>query len=126
MESRRQKRISSLIQEDVGEIFQKKGASLYGARPFVTVTDVYVTPDLSIARLYLSIYNVDNRQEVMDMLEGNIKELRYLLGNKIRHQVRHIPELEVYLDDTLDQVFRMDKIFKESKNQGQEGEENNE
>lgn len=119
MESRRQKRISSLIQEDVGTILQKKGASLFGAKPFVTVTDVYVTPDLAIARLYLSVYNVDDRQQVVDDLEANIGELRYELGNRIRHQVRRVPELEVYLDDTLDKVFRMDKIFKEIRNKDQ-------
>jgi len=123
MESRRQKRVSSLIQEDVGTIFQKKGASLFGAKPFVTVTDVYVTPDLAIARLYLSVYNVDDRQQVVDDLEANIGELRYELGNRIRHQVRRIPELEIYLDDTLDKVFRMDKIFKEIRNKDQGGEE---
>ena len=70
-----------------------------------------VTPDLLIARIYISVFNIKEKQDVVDMINENGWAVRNLLGRKIRHKVRRIPELEFYLDDTLDDVYKMEKIF---------------
>ena len=112
MESRRQQQIGKEIQKEIGNIFQKSGPSIYG-KAFVTVTNVNLTPDLLIARIYLSVYNVKEKEEVIEQIRGHAHEIRYHLGNDMRHQLRRIPELEFYLDETLDYVYRMEEIFKD-------------
>jgi len=112
MESRRQQQIGKEIQKELGNIFQKSGPTYYG-KAFVTVTKVNITPDLLVARIYLSIYNVKNKVEIVDEIRTHAHEIRYQLGNKMRHQLRRIPELEFFLDETLDYVYRMEEIFKD-------------
>lgn len=119
MESRRQKKISSLIQKELSSIFQKYGPDYYG-KAFVTITHVRVTPDLSIARIYISVYNIDDHQQVINILSRHISEFRGKLGNRLRNQLRKIPGLEFYLDETLDEVFRLEQIFKGIKKEGED------
>lgn len=104
----------------------KNGPNYYG-KAFVTITKVKVTPDLSVARFYLSVYNVDNKEEIIDQLRDHMHDIRGQLGNKLRNNLRRIPELEFFLDETLDEVFRIEKILKdvrkgdnEAGNDGQE------
>ncbi len=114
METKRQKQVAREIQKEITGIFQKKGlAVIHGA--MVTVTRVYVTPDLLQARIYLSFLNAKDKEAVLGVIEAQNKELRYELGNAMRHQLRRIPELTFFLDDSLDQVFRMEEIFKDLK-----------
>ena len=112
METIKQKKIASLIRETLGEIFQRENLSITQGG-MITISHVTISPDLTVARVYLSFFQVKNQQEVLDSLTHNENEMRRKLGNKIRNQVRRIPELHFFVDDTLDQVFRMEEIFKE-------------
>jgi len=115
MENRRQQKVARLVQRALGDIFQKEGSFLFGSA-LVTISRVYVTPDLLIARVYVSIYNVKDTDEVFGLIEFQKKEIRKLLGNRLRHQLRRIPELEFYKDDSLDEVYRLEKLLKDLKN----------
>lgn len=112
MESKRQLQLGKLIQFNLSEIFQREGVNLFG-RAMITISIVRLTADLGLARCYVSIYNVEDKQPILDQLEGNAKALRVLLGRRIRNKVRQIPELEFHLDDTLDSVFRMQQLFED-------------
>ncbi len=114
MESKRQKQIARLIQRSLSQVFRTELATLFG-KALITISNVYITPDLSIARVYISIFNTDNADELINMLSSNTKQIRYALGKQIRHQVRKIPDLEFFMDDSLDNVFELEKIFKELK-----------
>ncbi|MGB1242092.1 MAG: 30S ribosome-binding factor RbfA [Chitinophagales bacterium] len=106
----RQQQVASLIKRTLGEIFTKEGRNIY-SNAFVTITQVRLTPDLSVCRIYLSVYNVKEKDDVVAMITKNEYGIRRLLGNRIRNKVRHIPNLEFYLDDTLDEVYKMDQIL---------------
>ena len=111
MDSTRQNKFSRLIQKELAEIFQREGKSYYG-NSFVMLTKVKVTPDLGLARIYLSIFKDKNPEGVIENLRKHMHEIRGKLGNKIKHQARIIPTLEFFLDDTLDYVEKMDAVFK--------------
>lgn len=111
-ESKRQQRFASVIQEDLAAIFNKEGLS-WTKGSFVTITQVRVTPDLAIARIYLSFLKNSEAEEVVLNIRKHTNEIRYILGNKIKDQVRIIPALEFYIDDTNEYVEHMDKLFDE-------------
>ena len=111
MESRRQKKIARLVQKEVSDIFQKDGPAIYGSA-FVTVTNAYVTPDLLVARIYLSVMG-KGKEDALAQIEQHKNEVRHKLGNQLRHQLRKIPDLEFFLDESLDHVFKIEGIFKE-------------
>jgi ribosome-binding factor A len=77
----------------------------------VTITKVRVSPDLAIARVYLSFFNSTNNTLAVNTIKSHTNEIRYKLGNRIKDQVRIVPQLEFFLDDTSEYVERMDKIF---------------
>lgn len=105
--------MSKLLVKELGTIIQKHlGDALNGA--LVTVTKVTVTPDLSIARVYLSIFGPkDGQLFLKDVIRPQTKEIRFLLGQNIRHQVRIIPTLDFFLDDSLDYIERIDELLKQ-------------
>lgn len=109
-ESKRQKQFSSLIQQVLSEIFQKEGRNILGI-DFVTVTHVFVSPDLAVAKIYLSFMMAKNPQELLETAESKKGEIRWHLGNKIGKQVRVVPELIFIHDDSADYADKMDKIF---------------
>ncbi len=111
MDSTRQQKFGRLIQKELGEQFQREGKNYYGSN-FVTITGVRVTPDLSVARVYLSIFKAKKPEEVMTMIRENSYEIRKELGKRIRNQARIIPTLDFFLDDSLDYVDKMETIFK--------------
>lgn len=113
MESQRQQKVSKLLVKELGTIIQRHFAdTLNGV--LVTVTKVSVTPDLSIARVYLSIFGTpDGKQILKDIIRPQTKEIRFLLGQNIRHQVRIIPALDFFLDDSLDYIERIDELLKQ-------------
>lgn len=118
-ESKRQQRFSAVIQQELADIFQKEAMGwVPGA--FITVTVVRSTPDLSVARVYLSFLNIKTAEEDLEKLKKYTSEIRYKLGNRIRHVVRIVPELEFFLDDTNVYVEKMDEIFKKIKKDDQE------
>jgi ribosome-binding factor A len=114
MDSLRQQKYGRLIQKEIGEIFQRNGYSFFG-NAFVTVTGAQISPDLSIAKIYVSIFHAKDSNSVLDQIEKHNKEIRKQLGAKIRHQARIIPELKFFLDDSLDQVEKIEKLLKGSK-----------
>ncbi len=111
METKRQQKISKLIQRDLSVIFQREVTHLTPG-VMVTVTKVYVTPDLTLAKVYLSLFPVKDKKQIIDKINTASREIRGHLGNKIRHQVRSIPELKFYLDDSLDYIEKIDELLK--------------
>jgi len=111
VDSKRQEKFARLIQKDLGEIFQVASRNLFGGA-FITVREVKVSPDLGLARAYLSFFQVDDKEEMLDKVRSHSKEIRHELAQKIRHQVRKIPALEFFLDDSLDYAQHMEKVFK--------------
>jgi len=113
MDSRRQQKVASLIKEEFTDILLKSGRGFYG-KAFVTVTNVKVTPDLSTVRFHVSVLNGD-KEEVIQKLQDHKQEIKRMLGDKLRFNLRRVPEVEFFLDDTLDDVFRMEELFKKIK-----------
>ena len=110
-ESTRQKKISRLLQKELADIFLKKGAELAHGK-LVTVTRVRVSPDLSFAKVFVSIFPSSNQQEVMNNIETHSARIRFELGNKIRSQLRIVPEIAFQIDDSLDYIEKIDKLLK--------------
>ena len=109
-EGKRQKQVSGLIQEEVNAIFQRLGLSFVDGG-MVSVSSVKITPDLLEARIYLSIYNAADKKAVLKKIEDRHWEVKKELAASVRQQLRRIPELKFFLDDTLDQVFKMEELF---------------
>lgn len=110
MESKRQQKFAGVIQQDLAQIFQREGQSFL-PNTLVTITQVRVTPDLAIARVYLSFLHTGNSQTTINEIRSHASEIRYKLGARIKNQVRVIPQLEFFVDDTNEYVERMDKLF---------------
>ena len=110
MESKRQQKFAGVIQQDLAAIFQREGIN-YLPNTLITITKVRVTPDLAIARVFLSFFNNSNTPLALQTIKLHANEIRYKLGARIKDQVRIIPQLEFFVDDTSDYVERMDKIF---------------
>ncbi|GJM36183.1 MAG: ribosome-binding factor A [Saprospiraceae bacterium] len=111
METKRQKQVAETIKRHFSEVLLKEGSYVYGAEPLVTVTTVKVTPDLSLAKIYLSIYNTENKQAVILNMEDQITQLRQSLAVRLRKHLRRTPEIAVFEDDTLDEMYRMNDLF---------------
>lgn len=110
MASIRQQKISRLIQRDLAKIFQEESKTMFD-NAMVTVTHVKVSPDLSIARVHVSLFGRKSDEEYMELIRKQSGKIRGMLGNKIRHQVRNIPELHFYLDDSLDRAEYIDELL---------------
>jgi ribosome-binding factor A len=110
MESKRQQKFAGVIQKDLAQIFQREGMSFL-PNTLVTITKVRVTPDLAIARVFLSFFNSQNNSLALNTIKAHASEIRYKLGSRIRDQARIVPQLEFFVDDTNEYVERMDKIF---------------
>lgn len=111
METTRQQKISRLIQKELSDIFQKQTRLLGGV--LVSVSRVRISPDLSQCRAYLSIFPSERGEEIIDAIRGNTKSLRYELGTRVRHQLRIIPELTFFIDDSLDYIDHIDELLKQ-------------
>ena len=112
MESKRQQKISKLIQHDLGEIFLQEIPHLTPG-VMVTVTQVHVTPDLALAKVYLSLFPTKDKEQRLEKINVAAREVRGLLGKRVRHQIRAIPELRFYLDDSLDYIEKIDQLLKD-------------
>lgn len=106
----RQKKYSSLLQKDLSEIFQKQMANAFG-KAFITITEVEVSPDLSFAKIYLSLMLSEKPSETLEMIRERKSEIRKHLGNRIGKQVRIVPEIAFFMDDTLERANRIDDIL---------------
>ena len=110
METTRQNKISRLIQKELSEIFLLQTKSMNGV--LVSVSAVRITPDMSIARVYLSVFPSERSQEIVKNINDNMKSIRYELGTRVRHQLRISPELKFFVDDSLDYAERIDELLK--------------
>lgn len=109
MESTRQAKIARLIQKELSEIFRQQTAKLHGV--LVSVSTVRVSPDLSVARAYLSVFPSDKAQATLESVNKSAKSVRYELAQKVRYQLRKTPELTFFLDDSLDYLENIDNLL---------------
>lgn len=112
MEGKRQLQVSKLIQIELSAVFHEKRSYLFG-EILVTITQVVVSKDFQSAKIYLSVLNATNPEEILNNVEVSKKEIRFDLASRIKNKVRRIPELIFFLDDTLDNVFKIDSLLKE-------------
>lgn len=109
MESTRQQKIARLIQKDLSDIMLSYSRKVHGT--LISVSEVRISPDLSIAHVYLSIFPHDKVESTLDMIEQNHGAIRGEMGRLERHQLRIIPELHFHLDDTLDRMEHIDQLL---------------
>ena len=112
METTRQNKIARLIQKDLSNIFQAQTRQTRGI--LISVSVVRVSPDLSVAKAYLSIFPSEKAKEILENINNHASQIRYEMGKLQRHQLRIIPELRFFLDDSLDYLDNIDKLLKES------------
>ena len=122
METKRQKQVAEVVKRNFSMVLQQEGGYIYGSSILVTVTGVKMTPDFSMANIYLSIYNTENKQAVILELEDNHSRLRQALANRIRKHVRRVPDIAFYMDDTLDEMYRLNQLFDRLHEDNQMGE----
>ena len=110
MESTRQQKVARLLQRDLAEIMRLK-SRIFGSGVMVSVTVVRMTPDLRLAKVYLSIFPSDNSEEVLKAVEKASRNIRYELGTLVGKQLRVVPERKFYLDDSFDYAKRIDDLL---------------
>lgn len=108
----RQQKIARQIQRDIAEILQKEGKNIVNGS-LVTVTTAHISPDLAYAKVYFSVFPFERSQEVMSSLESNNWFIRRELGRRIRNQLKVVPELQFFLDDSLEYIENIDSLLKE-------------
>jgi ribosome-binding factor A len=113
-EGKRQKQIGGLIQEEINFIFQRLGLNMINGG-MVSISSVKITPDLLEARIYLSVFNAADNKTALKKIAERAWEIKKELAARVKHQLRRIPELKFFLDDTLDHVFKMEELFKQIK-----------
>ena len=111
MESTRQKKVSRLIQKELADIFLKKNNELAPGK-LVSITTVRVSPDLSFAKVFLSIFPSSNHDEVVNSIKDHTAKIRFELGHRVRTQLRIVPEIAFFIDDSLDYIDNIDKLLK--------------
>lgn len=111
MESTRQLKVARLIQKDLGDLLQRYSREHWHGN-LVTVTKVHVTPDLSFAKVHLSLWGKTEKQELLTIINEHKKEIRLALGKRIHNQIRVIPEIAFYLDDSLDYIENIENLLK--------------
>jgi len=110
-EGKRQKQIAGLLNEELNGIFQRLGLNMIDGG-MVSISSVKVTPDLLEARIYLSFFKVPDDKSALKKIEDRAHDIKRELAARVRHQLRSIPVLKFFKDDTLDHVFKMEEIFK--------------
>src|SRR5436190_18486661 len=111
-EGKRQKQVGSLIQEELNQIFQRFGLNMIDGG-MVSISSVKLTPDLLEARVYLSFYKVGDPKASLKKIQERSGEIKREFGNNVRQQLRRIPEIKYFKDETLDHVFKMEELFKQ-------------
>ncbi len=110
-EGKRQKQVAGLLNEYLTDIFQRLGLSMLNGG-MVSISSVKITPDLLEARVYLSFFQVKDPEAVMKKIEDRAWEIKKEMVTRVKHQLRRIPEMRYFIDDTLDNVFKMEELFK--------------
>ncbi len=112
MESTRQQKVGRLLQKEMGEYLQQNSRELLPGK-MITVTVVRVSPDLGVAKVYLSIFPLKDEEKPIEDLQAHAGKIRYDIGQKVRNQLRAIPEFIYYLDDSLDYIDKIDNLLKD-------------
>jgi ribosome-binding factor A len=120
-EGKRQKQVAAVISEELNDIFRRLNLTMIDGG-MVSISSVKLTPDLLESRIYVSMYKVQDEQAALKKIEHNSWEIKKELASRIKNQVRRMPILKFYLDDTLDHVFKMEELFKQIKPPAPEGE----
>jgi ribosome-binding factor A len=110
-ESTRQKKVARLVQKEIAEIFLRKGSE-YARGKMISITKVRVSPDLSYAKIYISIFPSENHNEMLQTIREHSNKIRFELGHKVRSQLRIVPDIAFFLDDSLDYIDKIDKLLK--------------
>lgn len=110
METTRLNKIARLIQKELSEMFLAQTKSMPGV--LVSVSVVRISPDMSYARAYLSVFPSEKADEIVKNINANVKAIRFELGGRVRHQLRIIPELKFFIDDSLDYAEKIDQLLK--------------
>jgi ribosome-binding factor A len=121
METIKQQQTGELVKRNFSQVLQQEGNYIYGNTILVTVTQVKMTPDLGLAKIYLSVFNTEHKQEPLLLMEEEKIRLRQSLGSRIKKWVRRIPEIDFYLDDTLDEMYRLSELFNKMEGDNQMG-----
>lgn len=111
MESKRQRQVAEIIKRNFSLVLQQEGPYIYGAKPLVTVTEVKVTPDMSVAKIYLSIWNTENKQAVLLQMEEEHQRLKQAMASRVKRHLRRLPELNYFEDEMLDEMYKVDSLF---------------
>jgi ribosome-binding factor A len=114
IEGKRQKQVATVINHELNDIFLRMGFNVMDGG-MVSISSVKITPDLFQARIYLSMFQVKDQTAALGKINEKNKEIRKELGIRVRHQLRSIPELTFYIDDTLDYAFKMEELFNKIK-----------
>jgi len=109
-ESKRQKQVAAVILHEMNEIFNRLGLTMIDGG-MISISGVKVTPDLLEARIYLSLFKVENPNLVLKLIEDKSWEIKKMLAAKVKHQLRRIPVIQYLLDDTLENVFKLEALF---------------
>ena len=117
-ETKRQKQMSSMISKEMSDIFQRMGYNIIG-KGMVSISKVTITADLYEVRVFLSFFQIDNPEELLKEIKTRDWEIRKELALRIKNQVKKIPVLNYFMDDTLDYVFHMEEVFKKLKEEGE-------
>ncbi|MBK8702430.1 MAG: 30S ribosome-binding factor RbfA [Saprospiraceae bacterium] len=126
METIRQKQVAEMVKRNFSMVLQEEGGFIYGTSVLVSVTGVKMSPDLNIAKIYLSVYNTEDKQTVILEMEDQLVRLRQSLSHRLRKHVRRMPEIALYLDDTIDEMYRVNDLFNRLHNEGAMGTEEEE
>ena len=110
MATKRNLQVAEIVKRNMSMVLFQEGSYIDGDA-LVTVTNVKVTPDMGQAKIYLSIYNTDDKDEVLDQIKKNTHKLRQALAHRIRKHVRRIPVIYFYMDDLLDEMYRLNSLF---------------
>ena len=114
LEGKRQKQVASVLEKDLNEIFQRLGLSMMDGG-MISISSVKITPDLFDARIYLSFFKVKDPVEALKKIEERSWEIKRELTARVRHQLRSMPQLNFFIDDSLEYVDKMEKLFKDIK-----------
>ncbi|HNR08082.1 MAG TPA: 30S ribosome-binding factor RbfA [Saprospiraceae bacterium] len=119
MESKRQQQVAELILRNFSYVLQQEGLYIYGREPLVTVTSVKVASDLQLARIYLSIYNTENKEAILGQIREHDHKLKQEMYHRLKKQLRRMPALEYFIDETLDEMYRVEALFQRLEGQKQ-------
>ncbi len=122
IEGKRQKQVAAVLEKDLNDIFQRLGLSMLNGG-MISIASVKITPDLFDARIYLSFFKVTDPVSTLKSIQERSWEIKKELTARVRHQLRSMPQLTFFIDDTLDYVDKMEKLFKEIKTQEEKNKE---